>query len=73
MSAPPKQSPRHEDPAFARWRLRALRAAGFDEELAQRVAAAPSFDLHAVLGLVDRGCPPHLAVRIAAPLHWEDP
>jgi hypothetical protein len=27
------------------------------------------FDLHAVLELVDRGCPPELAARILAPLN----
>jgi hypothetical protein len=25
-------------------------------------------DIHALLELVDRGCPPHLAARILAPL-----
>jgi len=35
--------------------------------LAQWVAADPGFDLHALLELVDRGCPPALAVRILAP------
>jgi hypothetical protein len=35
--------------------------------LAQWVAADPRFDLHALLELVDRGCPPPLAVRILAP------
>jgi hypothetical protein len=28
-------------------------------------------DLHALLGLVDRGCPPDLAARILAPLDRE--
>jgi hypothetical protein len=31
------------------------------------VAADPELDLHALLELVDRGCPPELAVRIVAP------
>jgi hypothetical protein len=42
--------------------------AGFPETLADEVAGNPRFDLHALLQLVDRGCPPELAVRIAAPL-----
>ena len=47
-----------------RWRLRRLADAGFDEELAGALAAERDIDLHALLDLVDRGCPPHLASRI---------
>jgi hypothetical protein len=50
------------------WRRRRLCAAGFAPDLADRVARECGMDLHALLGLVDRGCPPHLAVRILAPL-----
>jgi len=50
------------------WRLCFLLDAGFDEELAQRLAARPDVELHALLELVDRGCPPALAGRILAPL-----
>jgi hypothetical protein len=50
------------------WRARYLREAGFERALAHRLARDPTFDLHALLELVDRGCPPELAVRIAAPL-----
>ena len=42
--------------------------AGFDKELAWRIAADPAMDVHALLDLVDHGCPPELAVRILAPL-----
>lgn len=55
------------------WRVRRLRAAGFAGPLAQRLAATPDIDLHALLELVDRGCPPALAARILAPLNWPDP
>ncbi|MCY7364805.1 MAG: hypothetical protein LH469_05760 [Frankiaceae bacterium] len=41
---------------------------GVDPKLAAAVAADLSWDLHALLQLVDRGCPPHLAARILAPL-----
>jgi hypothetical protein len=34
-----------------------------------RLAEDCAIDLHAVLELVDRGCPPTLAARILAPLH----
>ena len=52
----------------ALWRQRTLTAAGFHTALAARIAVDPRFDLHAVLQLVDAGCPPHLAARILAPL-----
>jgi hypothetical protein len=47
-------------------------AAGFGAQLAARLASDRRFDLHALLELVDRGCRPELAVRILAPLDWED-
>jgi hypothetical protein len=49
------------------WRRRRLERAGFERRLAERVAS-DRFDLHAVLDLIDRGCPPELAARILAPL-----
>jgi hypothetical protein len=53
------------------WRVGRLRAAGFDRRLARRVALDGRYDLHALLDLVDRGCPPALAIRILAPLEGE--
>jgi hypothetical protein len=50
------------------WRRRELRRAGFDARLAAEVAADLRYDLQAILELTERGCPPHLAVRILAPL-----
>lgn len=50
------------------WRLDQLVRAGFDAELAARVAADRAMDLDAVIELVERGCPPRLASRILAPL-----
>ena len=50
------------------WRLDQLVRAGFDAELAALVAADRAMDLHALIELVDRGCPPRLAARILAPL-----
>ena len=50
------------------WRLRRLVDAGFPLRLALQLAATPGVDLHALLGLVDRGCPPELAARIFAPV-----
>jgi hypothetical protein len=52
----------------ADWRRRQLASVGFPPPLARRVARTPGFDLHALIELVERGCPPELAVRITAPL-----
>ena len=53
------------------WRRCRLQEAGFTAAVAETVAADPRVDLHALLQLVDRGCPPELAVRIVAPLPRE--
>lgn len=50
------------------WRRSLLQQAGFASEVARDVAGNPAYDLHRLLSLVDRGCPPRLAVRILAPL-----
>ena len=54
--------------AVATWRRDQLVGAGFTLPEARRLGRDPRYDLHAVLELVGRGCPPHLAVRILAPL-----
>jgi hypothetical protein len=54
------------------WRLRRLVDAGFPLPLALDLAATPGVDLHALLGLLDRGCPPELAARILAPVDDTD-
>ncbi|HET7682948.1 MAG TPA: hypothetical protein VFK34_04690 [Marmoricola sp.] len=46
------------------WRREQLLAAGFDEPTADDLARQRGVDLHAVLGLVAKGCPPALAARI---------
>jgi hypothetical protein len=53
---------------FVAWRRDRLAAAGFPLPLASRVARDPRHDLHSLIELVERGCPPKLAVRITAPL-----
>jgi hypothetical protein len=58
----------HEERLVAAWRRDQLAAAGFPLPLAARVAADPSYDLHALIELAERGCSPELAVRIVAPL-----
>jgi hypothetical protein len=51
-----------------RWRRERLTETGFSPELAAEVAGNQLYDLHALIELVERGCPPPLAVRILAPL-----
>jgi hypothetical protein len=62
-----------EAQGFVLWRTGRLRDAGFSPQLAERVARGGAYDLHAVLELVDRGCPPELAARILAPIDEEQP
>jgi hypothetical protein len=45
------------------WRITRLQRAGYDEESAVRLARAP-VDLHTAIDLLERGCPPELAVQI---------
>jgi hypothetical protein len=52
----------------ASWRRNVLLRAGFSATLADELAGDARIDLHDVLKLVDRGCPPDLAARILAPL-----
>jgi len=56
---------------IASWRRRQLVASGFPSALARRVALDQAYDLHALIELVERGCPPALAIRILAPLERE--
>jgi hypothetical protein len=55
------------------WRARRLTAAGFAPSEAYELASNDGVDLHALLELIDRGCPPALAVRITAPLEEDQP
>ena len=48
-----------------------LRRTGFDTELAEQLSREGGVDLHALIELVGRGCPPPLAARILAPLDHE--
>ena len=59
-----RQSPR----STLEWRCSRLVEAGFPRGLALRLARDPRYDLHALIELVERGCPPSLASRILAPI-----
>jgi hypothetical protein len=63
----PKRGDRSPD-GLVPWRRRLLQSAGFDAPLSEKLASDRGFDLHAVLELIDRGCPPKVAARILAPL-----
>jgi len=52
----------------AEWRRCRLVEAGFPLLLATELARTSRVDVHELLRLVDRGCPPDLAARILAPL-----
>ncbi|WP_217913970.1 hypothetical protein [Miltoncostaea marina] len=60
-------TPRHPR-NVVRWRRGALEHAGVPRGLAERLAREPGVDLHALIGLVERGCPPETAARILWPL-----
>lgn len=53
------------------WRAFRMRSAGFGPRLAEELARNRGYDLHAVLDLAGRGCPPELVARILAPLGSE--
>jgi hypothetical protein len=59
------------EPELREWRRARLIQAGFEPGLATSLGFDARIDLHDLLGLVDRGCPPHLAARILAPLDEE--
>jgi hypothetical protein len=64
-----RDSTRSNDRAeWVRWRTQRLRRAGFPADLARWLAQEERLDLHELLELVDRGCPPELAARIVAPI-----
>jgi hypothetical protein len=53
------------------WRRQYLLDVGVDPQLADTVATDLRWDLNALLGLLERGCPPHLAARILEPVDEE--
>jgi len=59
---------REESERITAWRRSVLLRAGFSAGLADDLAHETRIDLHDLLGLIDRGCPPDLAARILAPL-----
>lgn len=50
------------------WRHTQLLRSGFPPGIAAGVAEDDRYDLHGLIELVERDCPPELALRILAPL-----
>lgn len=56
-----------EDTELARiedWRTEELQRAGYGRRAAGRLAARHDVDLHRAVELLERGCPPELALKI---------
>jgi hypothetical protein len=47
-----------------RWRAEELERAGYEPRAAGRLAVRHDVDLHLAIDLLQRGCPPSLALRI---------
>ena len=71
--SPPRSTGSATRTALDEWRRRRLTAAGFEPRLAAELVDEPAIDLHELLVLLDRGCPPELAARIVAPLEGGAP
>jgi nucleotide-binding universal stress UspA family protein len=61
-------SPDSHRSGIVSWRREQLLQAGLPLAVAASVALIPHYEVHEVLSLIRRGCPPELAVRILAPL-----
>jgi hypothetical protein len=62
------QGQQDETELTVRWRRDQLVACGVPARMAADLARNPTCDVHQMIDLVERGCRPHLAVRILAPL-----
>jgi len=54
------------------WRREQLLRSGVPQRLAARIAHDGRYDLHRLIELVERGCPPELALQILAPLEGDE-
>ena len=54
------------------WRREKLAHSGLPLSLAARLARDSRYDLHALIELLEQGCPPDLAIRILAPLEGDE-
>lgn len=61
LTLPRREREREEVTA---WRIERLRAAGYDAQAALVIALDRDVDLHRAVSLLERGCPPDLALQI---------
>ena len=71
LSADGLRTPPERGGDLAGWREERLLRAGVEAGLAASIASDCAMDLHAMIELVERGCPPRLAARILAPFDHE--
>lgn len=71
LSADGLRTPPEPGGDLAGWREERLLRAGVEAGLAASIASDCAMDLHAMIELVERGCPPRLAARILAPFDHE--
>ena len=67
----PRAPVRSADEDQLGWRRNPQQRVGFNADEATAIAADCAFDLHELIELVERGCPPALATRILAPVDQE--
>ena len=53
-----------EEQRIERWRAEVLERAGYGREGAEQLARRTDVDLHQAVEIVERGCPPALALEI---------
>jgi hypothetical protein len=67
----PRTPPPEPGGNLAGWREQRLLRAGVEADLAASIASDCAMDLHAMIELLEGGCPPDLAARILAPFDHE--
>jgi hypothetical protein len=64
MHAAPEYTEQTELERIERWRADELIRVGYDAEQAMTLAVRHDVDLHTAANLLERGCPPQLALEI---------
>ena len=64
MPAAELQPRETEQQRIERWRAEMLERAGFGAQDASELASRADVDLHTAIGLIEKGCPPEVALRI---------
>jgi hypothetical protein len=64
MPAAELHSNETEQERIERWRAETLERAGFAVDDAAELASRHDVDLHTAIGLIEKGCPPEIALRI---------